>query len=161
MNKQYTITRFSHAEVDAPKETFGFMKIPASHTLIRAEGENIQVSDGYHTMDELYDHRIALWIKLCSVISAISRSNNAIQEKIGKEPILPIFPGVWRSKHHSDGSQFEGWFVLGINSHPGTQITYHFPMSMWEETHFAYTLSLAPEWDGHTSTDVLERLKNL
>ena len=25
-------------------------------------------SDGYHTVDELYDHRVMLWITLCRVI---------------------------------------------------------------------------------------------
>lgn len=60
MNK-VEIRQFTHAEVDEPKETFGFLKIPIKHTLIRAEGENLEVSDGYHTFDELYEHRIRLF----------------------------------------------------------------------------------------------------
>lgn len=149
--KNVTIKKFSHAEVDAPKETFGFMKIPDSHTLIRAEGEDLEVSDGYHTFDELYAHRIALFIALASLCRR--------QElKVGEFPDQPF---VWRSKLHSDGTMFENWFVMGIGSFKGQQITYHLPISNWEETNFAQTLENAPEWDGHTPADVIERLKTL
>ena len=55
--KKVEIRQFAFAEVDAPKETFGVVKIPAEHTLIRAECERLEVSDGYHTMDELYEFR--------------------------------------------------------------------------------------------------------
>lgn len=96
--------------------------------------------DSYHTFDELYDHRIALFIALC-----------------GEMERLP----VWRSKLHSDGSSFTGWFILGINKEAGKQITYHLPIRVWEATDFAETLDTAPEWDGHTPTDVLARLKTL
>lgn len=140
--KNVTIKQFTHAEVDAEKETFGFLKIPVEHKLIRAEGENLEVSDGYHTFDELYDHRITLWITLCKYL----------KEKTAL---------IYRSKLHSDGSSFEGWFILGLIEVPGKQITYHLPLSRWEETNFAETLDKAPEWDGHTSADVIGRLKNL
>ncbi len=144
--KKVEIRQFSHAEVDAPKETFGFLKIPIEHKLIRVEGENLEVSDGYHTFDELYDHRITLYIALCRILRTECDHR-----------------GVWRSKLHSDGSSFEGWFVLGIGKEgeKGKQITYHLPLSRWGETDFAETLEKAPEWDGHTPEDVLKRLKAL
>jgi hypothetical protein len=96
------------------------------------------ISDGYHTFDELYEHRIELYIALC---------------KTQKE--------VWRSKLHSDGSYFNGWFILGINKEKGKQITYHLPISKWNNCDFAETLNIAPKWDGHTSNDVLNRLQFL
>ena len=43
----------------------------------------------------------------------------------------------------------------------GYQITYHVPLERWNETEFARTLDKAPEWDEHTSDDVLQRLKKL
>jgi hypothetical protein len=101
------------------------------------------ISDGYHTFDELYSHRVQLFIALCKHLDYSGRE----------------WP--WRSKLHSDGSSFEGWFVLGLYKKPGEQITYHLPMSKWDECRFAETLERAPEWDGHTSADVLERLKTL
>lgn len=149
MNK-VEIRKFSHAEVDAKEETFGFLKIPAKYTLIRAEGENLEVSDGYHTFDELYDHRITLFIALCNMIEDID------QNQTGENR-------VWRSKNHSDGEPAFGgtWFVMGIHRCQGNQITYHIPIERWSETNFADTLDKAPEYDGHTSADVLQRIKKL
>lgn len=110
--------------------------------------ENMEVSDGYHTFDELYDHRITLYIALCRTLKF------ALEGEGGNS-------NIWRSNVHSDGSTMEGWFVLGIGKEPGKQITYHLPLSRWEETEFAPTLDKAPEFDGHTSADVLVRLKEL
>lgn len=99
------------------------------------------ISDGYHTFDELYEHRVVLFIALCDVLRAWSQT----------------FP-VWRSKLHSDGSSFDGWFIMGIFKEKGKQITYHLPMESWASTAFADTLDKAPEFDGHTHEDVLVRL---
>jgi hypothetical protein len=70
---------------------------------------------------------------------------------------------IWRSKqNHPDGiKMYDGWFVMGIGVKPGKQITYHLPLSRWNETDFAQTLDHAPDWDGHTPDDVLTRLKIL
>lgn len=103
-----------------------------------------KISDGYHTFDELYDHRVTIYIVLCKILS--EKMNNY----------------VWRSKrYHSDKIPQKNWFLLGINESKGIQITYHLPISKWKETEFAKTLFCAPEWDGHTSKDVLKRLKKL
>lgn len=101
----------------------------------------VEVSDGCHTMSELYEHRHELFLALCRYISDCTP--------------------VWRSRLHSDGTSLPGWFVLGIRKGPGQQITYHLPMSRWEESWFAETLERAPEFDGHTSEDVLEKLRRL
>lgn len=100
-----------------------------------------QISDGYHTFDELYDHRITLYIALC--------------KKLGGHD------WVWRTTTHSDGTEWDDWFILGINHLPGEQITYHIPLKRWSETGFAETIDQAPTFDGHTSQDVLDRLKLL
>ena len=100
-----------------------------------------EVSDGYHTFNELYDHRIRLFITLMK----------NIKNKL-----------VWYSKKHSDGSSYEGWIIAGIEVDKGKQITYHIPESYIEELEvFALYLETAPEFDGHTSEDILDRLKNL
>lgn len=115
-----------------------------------------QVSDGYHTFDELYAHRIELFIALCRMLSW--RLGAAIATG---ETVIDDFDYTWRSERHSDGSAIEGWFVLGIYRTNGTQITYHLPINRWGDCGFAETLPLAPAFDGHTSADVLERLKKL
>jgi len=103
-------------------------------------------SDGYHTFDELYDHRITLWIALCRKMAEIHHRSDDV---------------VWRSKLHSDGSSFDGWFVLGLLYDKGEQMTYHLPLSRWEQTDFAKELERAPEYDGHSSADVLKRIAAL
>lgn len=116
------------------------------------------ISDGYHTFDELYAHRITLFIALCrAYIGATGqpieiRNGNIVAGKDSK---------VWRSKRHSDGELCFGTgleFVMGIGRKKGQQITYHLPIEFWSVTEFAETLDKAPEWDGHTSDDVLYRL---
>ena len=113
-----------------------------SKPIITIKWDEAEISDGYHTFTELYDHRIALYIALCRYVHK-------------------KYHGAWRSKVHSDGSVIEGWFILGLGSEKGRQITYHLPESRWSECDFAETLSQAPEWDGHAPKDVIERLKTL
>ena len=82
--------------------------------------------------------------------------------KIITRPIITEYIHfAWRSKLHSDGSKFEGRFILGMNEEKGKQITYHLPLSKWKETDFAKTLKKSPEFDGHSSDDVLERIAKL
>lgn len=107
------------------------------------KGEMRSPSDGYHTFDELYEQRHALFIALCHVLN---------------DADCPPYPRPWRSKFHSDGTAFNGWFVLGIGKNKGSQMTFHLPMSYWDETDDTETLEKAPEFDGHTSQDVIQRL---
>ena len=115
-----------------------------------AEGDGVVVSDGYHTMDELYDHRIRLYIQLCKSITRMDPKLLAMDDI-----------EVWRSTLHADGSTFDGWFIMGIGKAAGHQITYHLPLGYWDECSFATELERAPEWDGHTPGEVLQRLKSL
>lgn len=97
-----------------------------------------EVSDGYHTFNELYDHRCSLFLAVQSL-----------------EPSL-----AWISLLHDDGSAFEGWFIAGLNLPQGT-VTYHLPVSMWNlaVATKAQVLDKAPKWDGHTSSDVVTRIR--
>ena len=80
------------------------------------------VSDGFHTIEELYDHRITLYIALCRILDATHKG---------------FISPIWRSQLHSDGSKYDGWFILGIGIEKGKQITYHIPNERYEETNFA------------------------
>jgi hypothetical protein len=100
------------------------------------------ISDGFHTFGELYTHRIELWIALCRTLASCAGD-------------------VWKTEIHSDGSSFDGWFVLGLGLEAGEQITYHLPMDRWAQCSFAETIDKAPTFDGHTSADVLNRLRLL
>ena len=96
------------------------------------------ISDGYHTFNELYEHRHMLFI-------ALMRSNRRIS---------------WRANNHADGTMYDGWFVAGIHL-PTGDISYHLPISMWEmlDHSLIETTNKAPVWDGHTAADVIQRLK--
>ena len=97
-----------------------------------------EVSDGFHTFNELYDHRCVLFLAFLTL------ANNG-----------------WYSEKHSDGSVWDGWFIAGIELTEGEQITYHLPNKYLKTAsqRLRY-LECAPEWDGHTSCEVLERLTN-
>jgi len=121
-----------------------------------------QVSDGYHTIQELYDHRIRLFIALCKSHNCLVDSRKDFAIEHGNLNNHTSDEMSWRSKKHSDGKDsYEGLFIMGINKEKGQQISYHIPLSYWDETDFAETLNCAPKWDGHNSADVLERLKIL
>lgn len=97
------------------------------------EMETGKISDGFHTFDELYEHRHALFGAFVKVY------------------------GGWKSKKHSDGTMFDGWFIVGTNIN-GKMITYHLPIRLLNDFP-AKEIDNAPEWDGHTPNDVVERLK--
>lgn len=107
--------------------------------------ETNSISDGYHTFAELYEHRITLFIAL----------GKALHEN------MKFRQTIWKSRKHSDGSEWAGWFIMGFGTIKGTQITYHIPILKWDECWFANERDLSPDFDGHTSADVLERLKQL
>ena len=107
--------------------------------------ETNDVWDGYHTFGELYDHRIMLYIALCKIRSF-------------------YWHDVWLSLNHSNGTAIFGWFILGISKEAGKQITYHIPekyLGKLAGNPNIEILDQAPEYDGHTSSEVLERLSNL
>lgn len=115
-----------------------------------SEGLDVgKMSDGYHTFDQLYEHRIELYIALCKMIA---------QKK------NPFKNPLWLSLKHSDGTEIKDWFILGIGKQKGQQITYHLPekyLGKLASNPMIEILDQAPEFDGHTSADVLERLKQL
>lgn len=115
------------------------------------------VSDGYHTMEELYEHRYALF---CALV------------KIYDNYITPLGIKVkcWKSKLHSDGTMFDDSFIVGMIYKELSfnadippvekQITYHLPLEWWDRFD-VIKLEHAPEYDGHTSDDIIERLLKL
>ncbi|QIW86688.1 hypothetical protein KMC53_gp61 [Klebsiella phage LASTA] len=95
-------------------------------------------SDGYHTFEELYAHRVRLFSALMS----------AHEDK------------AWWSHRHHDGSKMDGWIIAGIKT-PVGMVTYHLPESEIPNLPAWLELDRGMQWDGHTADDVLERLKSL
>lgn len=95
-------------------------------------------SDGYHTFNELYHHRAVLF----SVIVRMMPDKG------------------WKSKLHHTGDMFDGMFIVGIDT-PTGQATYHYDIDPYWEMFDCKELERAPEWDGHTPSQAIERIATL
>lgn len=98
------------------------------------------ISDGYHTFEELYYQRTVLLSIICNTYSNIS----------------------WKSKKHFDEENdpmFEGCFIIGINT-PTGEATYHIKLKYWEMFDVP-EIEHAPKYDGYSSDEVLKRLQTL
>lgn len=94
------------------------------------------VSDGYHTFNELYHHRMVLFSVICNLNKSVS----------------------WKSLKHGDGTMYDNYFIVGITTKEG-DFTYHYHLDNWNFFKIK-VIERAPEWDGHKSKDVV-RLLNL
>jgi len=93
------------------------------------------VSDGYHSFDELYFHRMLLFAVIC----------NSYRDK------------AWRSKLHDDGTMYDNYFIVGITT-PEGDYTYHYHEQYWEHFNGISELERAPKWDGHRPKDITRLL---
>jgi len=102
-----------------------------------------EVSDGFHTFNELYQHRYLLFCGMAALAFSKGRQY------------------CWKSKTHWIDSDLEsvwdGWFVAGIEL-GGKMITYHLPLTYWNLFE-GIEREQAPPHDGHTSQDVISRLR--
>lgn len=99
---------------------------------------NGKTSDGYHTFDELYHHRAVLF-----------------------SVIVSQFPRLaWKAKLHADGTMYDGMFIVGLNT-PNGQATYHYDLDPYWNMFKCMELERAPEWDGHTPAQAIERIGKL
>lgn len=103
-----------------------------------------QVSDGYHTFDELYEFR--------KVYNATLFNEWAIQGKYN----------VHKSIRHHDGEECfgGGWFIV-VAILPSGQISNHYEMKDWDLFDIPTHDKALYEFDGHTPQDVITRLKTI
>lgn len=109
-------------------------------TLRSMPGGASKITDGYHTFEELYDHRRALTALLAALAAEHGDS--------------------WRSREHhpDDDPMFEGgYFIVGINL-PAGVITYHYKLKHWDDFAAVPELEHAPKWDGAAPDDTVTRL---
>lgn len=98
--------------------------------------KNGELSDGYHTFNELYYHRAVLFSVICNQNKELA----------------------WKSKQHSDGTMFDNMFIVGIKT-PQGQYSYHYDLDLWDMFKVK-ELECAPEWDGHMPKDI-DRLQSI
>lgn len=95
-----------------------------------------KVSDGYHTIEELYEHRNILFL-----LYVLSQR------------------GEYDTIYYRKDKNIPGWFILYIEITEG-QISYHLPDKFFKHVRLS-GIKEAPKdykWDGHKSNDVLTRL---
>lgn len=96
------------------------------------------LSDGYHTFNELYHHRAILFSVICNMFPSIA----------------------WKSKYHNDGSMYDGMFIVGVDT-PEGPATYHYDIDPYWDMFKIDEISFAPEWDGHTPDEAISRIGSL
>lgn len=93
-----------------------------------------EVSDGSHTFNELYYHRMILFSVICNQNKEIA----------------------WKSWKHADGTMYKDYFIVGITTKLG-DYTYHYHKDNWKFFKVR-ELENAPEWDGHRPEDITRLL---
>ena len=96
-----------------------------------------EISDGYHTFNELYYYRMLY--------------NAAFFNMLPKE-------WVHKSKRHNDGEECfgGGWFIVMANL-PTGQISNHYELKDWDLFQIPEK-EVADKWDGHTPQEAADRL---
>lgn len=96
------------------------------------------LSDGYHTFNELYYQRMMLFAVIV----------NSHKDK------------AWKTRNHEDGNPCfgGGWFLVSIDTPKGTY-GYHYEDKYWHMFDCS-ELGQAKHWDGYTDKDV-DRLLSL
>jgi hypothetical protein len=123
-------------KVQRAKVFLGFS--PTADVVEIPEGGIGNLSDGYHTFNELYHHRAILFSVIC----------NSMPDK------------AWKSKLHDTGDMFDGMFIVGIET-PEGQATYHYDIEPYWDMFKVKELERAPKWDGHTPQDAIDRISKL
>lgn len=107
-------------------------------TSLQQEQDMGEVSDGYHTFNELYYYRM-----------------------LYNAAFFNLLPKKWvhKSKRHHTGEECfgGGWFVVMANL-PTGQISNHYELKDWDLFQVPEK-EFADEWDGHTPQEAAERLK--
>jgi len=107
------------------------------------------VSDGYHTFGELYEHRMILTATICQLIATANTLDSSV---IGAKAIRS-----W--KHHPDDSLiFDDMFIVVITLDGIGQISYHYNKEFWPAFDMCRTEDHSPKYDDHTPSDVITRL---
>jgi hypothetical protein len=102
------------------------------------DGDMGEVSDGYHTFNQLYHQRAVLF-------ATIVKQN---KEK------------AWKSWKHGDGKfcfdSNKEWFIVGVDTPEGSY-AYHYEKKYWDMFD-CVELEHGKFWDGHTEEDVTRLL---
>jgi len=114
--------------------------------------EENEISDGYHTFNELYEFR-----KLYNA-ALFNEWANTIHHNSDGNVRNPY--DVHKSVRHHDGEECfgGGWFIV-VAMLPDGQISNHYKMKDWDLFKLPVLEKAKFPFDGHTPNDVLNRLR--
>jgi|SRR6478609_9558949 len=114
------------------------------------------ISDGWHTFDQLYEIRKAYNVALFNEWG--NNEDWSANHGLEKKPKY----NVHKSKKHFDGEDCfgGGWFIV-VAVLPTGQISNHYKLEDWDLFKVPETEKALFEFDGHTTEDVINRLKSL
>lgn len=118
------------------------------------------ISDGSHTFGELYDQRMQLTLAFGSMITMLNKGlyNDAL-DYLPKENAPTFITDMYNnvdvmiSDKHSDGTMFPDYFIVVFVT-PRGYYSYHYHNSHKHLFSNFKEVETAPEWDGHTSSDI-------
>ena len=119
-----------------------------------------ELSDGYHSFDELYEFR-----KMYNAILFNEWARNKVPNfrwrEDGETITLPKY-NVHKSWRHNDGELCfgGGWFIVSAMLPTGL-ISNHYKAEDWDLFKVPEVEKAIYEYDGHTPQDTLTRLSNL
>ena len=136
-----TYQHYTAVEKDKAKSSFAkfdieqFQQIKQDLERLQKQDDDIksgELSDGYHTFNNLYYQR-------CILFATLVNQNKKIS---------------WKSYKHENGELCfcGGWFIVGIDTPLGSY-TYHYENKYWDLFQ-CKELECGKHWDGHTSKDV-------
>ena len=119
--------------IESGKRLLGYLEELKTFRDQRQSGD---LSDGFHTFNDLYYQRMILFATL----------------------VMTYKDKAWKSYAHEDGELCfgGGWFIVGIDTPEGSY-TYHYKNEYWDMFD-CKELKIGKHWDGHTDKDVTRML---
>ncbi len=103
-----------------------------------------EMSDGYHTFDELYEFRKVY--------------HSLLFNEWGKQDLYDVHKSM---RHNNHDLCFDGEYFIVQATLPTGQISNHYELKDWDMFSIPVWHHARQPWDGHSAEDVLKRLKGL
>lgn len=118
--------------------------LDAARAVVHEAHSAAEISDGYHTMLDLYHHRMLLNAALFNVWNRH----------------LPMLGPYKSRKHHDEDNDpmFRGQFIVGADLPGQGQVRYHYDLAHWDLFQIP-ELPNAHPYDGADSDDVADRIQ--
>lgn len=125
---------------------------------LKTDGISVKdVSDGYHTFDELYEFRKQYNAAFANILyfNLLRTAHHVPANPNGKTELT-----IYKSKKHSDGKPcFDGTYFIVMFVYNEKQISNHYQMKDWDLFKIPEVNVPLHKYDGHTPKDTLISLE--